>query len=1109
MSGTLQSVVEGLIVALPALTALLVLAVVRVRREHRERQAIVPVAAAVFVAISAFVLYRLNDSFASISDWSTAAVMAVENAAVVTIFIVIKFALLPLGKWLTSREAASQILEPIYIYEPKFDRWFVNPRLSNLRRLFRWFYWAAVVSTVALIALTYAFPEWPGFTAASAPALAALVIGEFYFVLDGLTRREYERNILGETDRFRRVANYAPLRHIYREALGDRILTDGALVSSNAPLDSDFKIGQLSRSNEPAERLVGTYFNRLQSQNRDVDVNLVDASLKLINGVSVVINNPFYPDLTDYLCLPAYYKLLQYKKVLIIAGRDSAVEDLALWMTSGLESISGVPDLWTVEPLTNVGTEGLDVGILDLADAHDRELLKHNQAFLTNVDLIILAEPARMISTGQLGLSLVLDHCSQTGRPAVAAFDGNHDGLVDALSHLLKVNITEVVASTLPTAASSEVVWEADGPHLSARLFPNVSRYLGVGTEIAAIALKYQVREVQWVGGDNFPVKDMLWIDGQYYAQINAFADLELSQEALGEALTGTSNPAGMSRREASFLVVEDENFNVFETLRRFVTRAEHVCFVNVISNSYLLRDYMVDNRELFLADPKAIPSIVPDFARTERNTVLRLLLELTTFGVRSDDLEREFEINGWSVPQDAAAKIESGEPAIMKLLRHTIKEHTGVTDAIIRRTLATNTWLFESEPDTYSIEGGSECERVIDMLSAAYVFVEDEVAEENRVGALLNGHVYQAMLPGQFVTYDGKYYEVQSIATEQHNHGVVLRRAADHIRGRRSYKQLRTYALSNIRRVTSEGAQKTVNEMQLTRCVAEIMVTSQGYIESTSRAKLGQGRRVTIEGLPERRYFNKSVLVINVSDMPDSVRKTLTHLLNELFVSVFPYAHDYVRALTADPDSDLGDLLDTLICEDDTMSIDQSASIVIVEDSMMDLGLLISVERYLPKFMEMIADYLAWNASPIPNEDDSESHEPFVPHFPDRPPASVPASALPWWKRWATKLWPFNKRGTKGSSASSSDKEASPDSPSTAESTADEESDAALESLSTDDDSQKDSTETVSETDQPPDDSQAAGNDQNDSDIQEENNDLETEQRPELDQKEADQDAK
>ena len=118
VSDTLQSVVEGLVIALPALTALLVLAVVNVRREHRERQAIVPVAAAIFAAISAFVLYRVNDSFADISDWSTAAVMAVENAAVVTIFIVIKFALRPLGKWLTSREAASQVLEPIYTYEP-------------------------------------------------------------------------------------------------------------------------------------------------------------------------------------------------------------------------------------------------------------------------------------------------------------------------------------------------------------------------------------------------------------------------------------------------------------------------------------------------------------------------------------------------------------------------------------------------------------------------------------------------------------------------------------------------------------------------------------------------------------------------------------------------------------------------------------------------------------------------------------------------------------------------------------------------------------------------------------------------------------------------------
>ena len=996
----------GLVHSLPVLGALLVVAGANVRRAQRERQVLVPPVAALYALLAIAALYFINDRLGAASGQSVAWASVAENVIVVSAFVIIKLILRPIGKRLMGRGAGEALVSRIYSYEPQYDRWFVSVRMSNLRSFFRWMYWASVALALAFLTLADAFPDWGGFAAAAAPAIAALVIGEIYFAIDGFTLDEYQRDILGEADRSRRVTNFGPLRRILKEVFGERVLTDGVHLSSNAALESDFTLGHLSRSDDPAERLVGTYFARLRAEREDVDTNLVEASVTLIKGTSVVISNPFYADLTTYLCLPAYYNLLQYRKILIIAGRESAVDDLRDWMDAGLESITGIPHLWKVEVLTALGREDLDVGILGFADAHNPEFLRNNDAFFSTVDYVILAEPARMISTGQLGLSLVLSRCSRQGKPTVAAFDGNHDGLVDALSHLLKVDLTEVIASSLPTGASSEMVWEADGPYLSSVIMPTISRYLGVGTEIAAIALKYQVRQVHWVGSDTFPVKDMMWIAGQYFAQINSFAELELSQEALGKALVGVTNPVGIKRKDAYFLIVEDEASNVFETVRRFATRANDMGFVNVISSRYLLRDYMVANRDLFLADSKAVPSIVPDFARTERNAILRLILTLTTFGVRADHLAQEFELIGWTVPGSTTGADSTGEPAIMATLRRAIIEHTGSTDVVIRRQASAGSALQEPQPDTYTVEGGPEFARIVKSLRAAYFFVEDEIADVNRIGSLLYGHVYQALLPGQFVTHDGKYYEVQRISADDFGNGVVLRRAADHIRGRKSYRQLRTYTVSDFRVASSDTSQRTVNDMRLTRCVATIEASSWGYLESGSRAEPDSGRRVVFDDVPIRRYANKSVLAITCPGIPEQVRITLAHLLNELFVTVFPYSHDYVRALTVDPEESLGDLLDTLNISDDSWLPAASDTILIVEDSMIDLGLTVAVERHLPRFLEIITDYLAWDATPVPAMDESPADEPFVPHFPDRNPPELPAKTRPWWRR----LWPFGR---------------------------------------------------------------------------------------------------
>lgn len=66
------------------------------------------------------------------------------------------------------------------------------------------------------------------------------------------------------------------------------------------------------------------------------------------------------------------------------------------------------------------------------------------------------------------------------------------------------------------------------------------------------------------------------------------------------------SNLWNTQREENSFLVVEDEFQNLFELTRLFATRGTQQGFINVISENYLLRDYMLGNAQTFISDPKA-----------------------------------------------------------------------------------------------------------------------------------------------------------------------------------------------------------------------------------------------------------------------------------------------------------------------------------------------------------------------------------------------------------------------------------------------------------------------------------------------------------------------
>ena len=237
-----------------------------------------------------------------------------------------------------------------------------------------------------------------------------------------------------------------------------------------------------------------------------------------------------------------------------------------------------------------------------------------------------------------------------------AACDRNCDGLVDALSHVLKTTITEVTATLKSAATTSIMCWNAEGDYMHHRIFSNVSRYLGMGTEINAVALKYQIANTKWISSEKFPVMDMKWIAGQYYKKICNYTDLPVSQESFNRAFHVESNLWNTQREENSFLVVEDEFQNLFELTRLFATRGTQQGFINVISENYLLRDYMLGNAQTFISDPKAIPTIVADYARTERNTILKLIMRMAEEQVCEDEIVDALMVSGIKFEDPQAA---------------------------------------------------------------------------------------------------------------------------------------------------------------------------------------------------------------------------------------------------------------------------------------------------------------------------------------------------------------------------------------------------------------------------------------------------------------------
>jgi hypothetical protein len=490
--------------------------------------------------------------------------------------------------------------------------------------------------------------------------------------------------------------------------------------------------------------------------------------------------------------------------------------------------------------------------------------------------------------------------------------------------------------------------WNAHGEFMHHEILPNIVHYLGIGTELSSVALMHQIAKTVWVSSERFPVVDMRWIAGQFYNNICKYINCPQSQEALEQRFKVDANLWNLGIEDNAFLTVEDEFNNLFEMTRLYSTRARNQGFVNVISENYLLRSYMVEYASIFNADSKVIPSIVPDYTRTERNTLIGLIMRMYNNSVEESELKHTMSLAG----------IEFDERNIDTKFNELLENHTKLKHVNIAEN-----YNEEEKAFIFSIPNNDKDYKDYERsFTNAYFVIEDDKDKNYYLGSMLYGQVFQKYLPGQFLTYSGKYYQIHTITNDSK---IVLRRAADHIHDRKNYRQCRKYTLKESKLEQIMGSEQTRRGIEIKSGFCNIEVLTNGYYKLTSLDNIKAAHHVKVNKIPERNYKNKAVLSIKLFKddkstlVNDNVRYTVALLLNEIFVTLYPESYHYITAATAFKANDDNIISKVLSPVDiDGNTLDEKA-IYIIEDCDIDLGLLVSIERNLTRIMEIIADYL------------------------------------------------------------------------------------------------------------------------------------------------------
>ncbi len=963
------------------------------KRQNRCRQIVFPFTALLYCGVTVYVVCQkyngLLEVFRMLREqynldfmWlvnNTADIWLV-NAALMIGYIPVKLATMALAKvLLRKQEIIEFIARDFYELDEDYSEWFLRVKWLHYRTIFLWLTRIATVSGAVYLYFTWYLEKESVFRVYTFPAVFLLLLVEIYNFLNGYTKEEFEHNVLGEDSRAQHISNFYRIRDVYEKLFAPELLsanTGWEYSSKQGILDL---LDRLQDSDDDVDQLTAQFFT-LNGVENVYDADCIHAVIKLLRHENVVFFNPFYRDLGKYLLLPLVDTLLKNKKCLVIAGRNSTCEDVKDWLAELLKDYAKMSAMWRIANLS-IHSPECEVGILSFPQVYDLRVLEANREFFSQSGFVLFLEPSLIVTTGQVGVNMIAQQTRAGGdEPTFCIIDRITDGLVDTMSHLLQTEITEVSAPPVPRSTYTGMTWNADGDYLRQQLFDRQTKYLGNGLELAAVAIKNQVPEVTWFAETKVPIRDIKWIAGQYFPTLCKYMNLPSQQQSIYDKIHFVSNLWCAKEEQEQFVIAEDEFNNIFSSLRMYLTRGKRQSFVNILSENYLLRDYMRCNARLFLSNPNAIPSIVPDYAKTERNTLIRLILEMSMRSVSEKEILNEFALIG--INTDDA----------FHTLARLLEKYTYATEKIL--TIQS----VNRENDGSTVEAQSFF-RVLpvnfedyfaDSLKNAYYIVEDEKTDEEYIDAKLFGHVTQVVLPGQFVTYDGKYYLVKYITPGK---GVILRRASDLYEGRKYYRQVRKYTFDPSREDEIVNI-RTVMDIEIATIRRDFSVSTTGYLELSANNDLRGARLVDFANDPtmpvyQRKFRNKTVLRIKLPDTTDRIRFTICLLWSEIFRTMFPASYPYLAVTTVRPD-DIDGMLNYTVYDLDGDIRDEY--IYVIEDSEIDLGLLEAVERNIMRIMEITTDFLDWHFEKMrePAQEDPQLKEVELPQDQKKRKATV-----------------------------------------------------------------------------------------------------------------------
>lgn len=377
---------------------------------------------------------------------------------------------------------------------------------------------------------------------------------------------------------------------------------------------------------------------------------LQNALVELLNGKSINVRDHIQGEFLIYLVSYLNYYMSQGRTGLVLCSDSKMAKEVCHSLKERMKMLNNIYSVWDIQTIEGAEIDKpMSLLVCSYNEFLDNNIIDKRPDFTDDLFCTVIANGFDLFAQDGVRIERLFTELYRAKRMEqyVILTDEDNDGLRTAMERYLKKEIIPF-NNDERKENSGIMIWASDSVYKLQRFLEignNRSPHIGTALPIALVAAKYDLPQIYIIPDKQ--VGNWTFQEAMVMSQQEMMRYLEDSLNI--KSIIRYDVDEAMRQKDLSMIITYDNSYNMFNTIWNWMKYVpEGGSLLHVISPTYLLRDYFVDNFDKLILKNNEYDALIPINLGMQQSRMKEMLVELCSNGLTEKELMERAKSAGW-----------------------------------------------------------------------------------------------------------------------------------------------------------------------------------------------------------------------------------------------------------------------------------------------------------------------------------------------------------------------------------------------------------------------------------------------------------------------------